>query len=1526
MKKVYVRVNADSTPVFYFKYGIVFILTTLFSLFFSQAHAQNFRSSSQASSGNGVKTLTVPKPAGTTVGDVMVAGISVRPYNVNINGVPAGWTLIRRTNVTGPTPGDGDNAQAIYYKVATATDALATTTGYTWKFNQSEGSVGGILTFYNIETSNPIDQNAGQASGTNLTFTTPSITNTYKNEMVVAFHCFGSSATWTTPAGMTKKIDIASEPVPYIYGESMCVSYAVQAAAGPTGGKTATASNDDEVGVSQIISLIPKTTISYPASPYCSNEGTATVVQTGITGGQYSSSGGLSISATTGAVNLAASSPGIYTVTYKYGVGLAYLTTTTITIYAEATLSGTSTPTCVGSSTGTITASATGGNPPYTYSLNSGAYQASNVFTGLAAGTYTLNVQTSTGCISSTSVTVATNPAVGTPTAITVSAGTEPNCQLTNAITTTTYTTSAANSTGFNWSVSNAAAGTINAATGVMTWANGFSGSVNIQVTANGCNGPSSQVIRAVTVKPTVGTPTAITVSAGTEPACELANGTTTTTYATTATSNTGFNWSLSNDAAGTINAATGVMTWANGFSGSVNIQVTANGCNGPSAEVIRVVTVKLPVGTPAFSSGSSSSRCQAAGAVTYTATATNSTAITYSLDATSTSAGNSINTSTGQVTYVAGWSGTSVITATAAGCSGPTTSTHTVTTTVAPSVSFVYPANPYCSNGTAATVNFSGTSGGAFSSTAGLSIDAVTGTVTISSSTPGTYSVNYSIPASGGCGVYSTSTPLTINRHAIWNGSVSRNWHDPNNWSCGGVPTLTSNALIPSGLTNYPIIYSGLATTHDLAIQSGASIIDSGALTVAGVITNSNKGAINALAGKVEFAANSFQAILSSLFYQNTIKDIVIADAAGLSLTGPLRVTGSVAFGNVNNSVFTTGDSLTLASVATSDAQVKDITNGGINSGNVISGDVIVERYMPAKRAYRFLTAPVNSTGSIKANWMENSINPDRYTRINPYPGYGTNITGAGDVANGFDPTQTHNPSVFTFNNLTQTWFPLPNTSGLMSVGNAYRVIVRGDRSVDMNTNTPPPTPTTLRAKGRIMTGNITLTKPDGGGTPGMTTLSSTPGAYSLIANPYPSAVDWLTATKTDIAGTIYIFDPNVAGSYQRGGYVVYNSVMGTTSDNTSLVDNYLQSGQSFFVQAIGPNPTVTFKETDKAAFHRAVFRSGNTDANVSIQLLLPSQSGSGEAADGSKVYFSDNYDNDIGNEDSYKFTNQDENLAILSRGTALCIEGRKPITGEDSIPLKLWQLSQKSYLLKVNFSYFNYNVEAYLKDKYLSTLTQLNTNGETLVPVNITSDPASIAEDRYKVVFEKIARLPLHLLGIKATEKSNGVEVGWTAESESNMDTYEVERSSDGLTFVSAGSVKAKANPGLSSFYTWFDLVPNNGDNFYRIKSFDLTGTTKYSSVVKVRLEKGASGISIFPNPVRGKSMTLRFTNIEKGKYSIGLFNNLGETIYSASIFHSRGSSNHRLELNKALGPGVYQLRVSNGEQKEIISILVQ
>lgn len=347
--------------------------------------------------------------------------------------------------------------------------------------------------------------------------------------------------------------------------------------------------------------------------------------------------------------------------------------------------------------------------------------------------------------VTSTAAKLTITPTVGTPTAITINNGLDPTCQLTNNTTTTQYATTATNSTGFTWSLSNSDAGTINPQTGLMTWANGYAGTVDIKVVAQGCNGPSQVVTRTVSITPTVGTPTAITVSAGDEPNCQIINSTTKTTYSTTASNSTGFNWSISNNAAGTINASTGEMTWSNGFQGTVNIIVTANGCNGPSASVTKPVTITPTVSITPYSS-LTSTRCQGAETLTYTTTATNHTSLTYSLDAASLAAGNSINASTGAVTFAASWTGTTTITATAEGCNGPATTAHTVTVTPSVTISpFAQLSSQRCQG--AETITYTTTAQNATAIAYSLDANSLAGGNTIN---PSTGSVTFSPSWSG--------------------------------------------------------------------------------------------------------------------------------------------------------------------------------------------------------------------------------------------------------------------------------------------------------------------------------------------------------------------------------------------------------------------------------------------------------------------------------------------------------------------------------------------------------------------------------------------------------------------------------------------------------------------------------------------------------------------------------------------------------------------------------------------------------
>lgn len=154
--------------------------------------------------------------------------------------------------------------------------------------------------------------------------------------------------------------------------------------------------------------------------------------------------------------------------------------------------------------------------------------------------------------------------------------------------------------------------------------------------------------------------------------------------YAATASTTTGITYSLdaaSLTAGNTINSATGNVTYVSTWSGTSIITASAAGCNGPTTST-HTVTIVPTLSSPVFTSGSSSIRCQGAATINYAATASNSTGIGYTLDVASLAGGNSINSGTGDVTYAANWSGSSVITVYATGCNGPKSATHTVTVT----------------------------------------------------------------------------------------------------------------------------------------------------------------------------------------------------------------------------------------------------------------------------------------------------------------------------------------------------------------------------------------------------------------------------------------------------------------------------------------------------------------------------------------------------------------------------------------------------------------------------------------------------------------------------------------------------------------------------------------------------------------------------------------------------------------------------------------------------------------------------
>jgi len=157
--------------------------------------------------------------------------------------------------------------------------------------------------------------------------------------------------------------------------------------------------------------------------PSCGlSDGSITVTASGGTGTLEFSLDGVTFQASN---IFSALTGGGYTVTVRDANGCTEdesitLTEEVSTIVASAT--GTD-PLCNGGADGSIEVTASGGTGTLEYSLDGLTYQASNIFSGLTAGAYTVTVQDDNGCTSTADVTL------NDPALITASANvTEPTC------------------------------------------------------------------------------------------------------------------------------------------------------------------------------------------------------------------------------------------------------------------------------------------------------------------------------------------------------------------------------------------------------------------------------------------------------------------------------------------------------------------------------------------------------------------------------------------------------------------------------------------------------------------------------------------------------------------------------------------------------------------------------------------------------------------------------------------------------------------------------------------------------------------------------------------------------------------------------------------------------------------------------------------------------------------------------------------------------------------------------------------
>lgn len=469
------------------------------------------------------------------------------------------------------------------------------------------------------------------------------------------------------------------------------------------------------------------------------------------------------------------------------------------------------------------------------------------------------------------------------------------------------------------------------------------------------------------------------------------------------------------------------------------------------------------------------------------------------------------------------------------------------------------------------------------------------------------------------------------------------------------------------------------------------------------------------------------------------------------VTLADHVSITDAITFTRGTTDLGTNNRFLTLLSTATKTARVgqSSLANTDFVYGSSDNtGQFIVQRYVPARRAWRLMAAPLKPGGgthTIAQAWQERATGLS-YTAANwaasvaadtISAGFATQITG-GTLANGFDESNNNSPSIRFFN--SGSWLAPANTNNTsVNSQEGWMLFVRGDRENygEITNQFKTPTITTLRPRGQVFIGSKAVTSS------GMT----------VVGNPYASAVDYFTMVRTGAGWpanpTYYMWDPYLGGAEGVGAFVAltwngsgFTRSAPLTGTGTSTIDNrVIPSGAAIMVDFPAGGGTLTMGETDKKDSATTVaFRPVRRE--LMTVLNTRTSDGSSYVSDGALSMFDDNFSNEADVNDVRKLSNFTAELIGLSRnGSILAMERKQLHPDADTIFYFVNRLQRKAYQLELSMRQPDLpaHTTAFLEDLYLQKQTPVSLYDTARYNFDVTTDAASAGNNRFRLVFRR-------------------------------------------------------------------------------------------------------------------------------------------------------------------------------------------
>jgi len=171
----------------------------------------------------------------------------------------------------------------------------------------------------------------------------------------------------------------------------------------------------------------------------------------------------------------------------------------------------------------------------------------------------------------------------------------------------------------------------------------------------------------------------------------------------------------------------------------------------------------------------------------------------------------------------------------------------------------------------------------------------------------------------------------------------------------------------------------------------------------------------------------------------------------------------------------------------------------------------------------------------------------------------------------------------------------------------------------------------------------------------------------------------------------------------------------------------------------------------------------------------------------------------------------------------------------------------------------------------------------------------------------------LPVEFVDYTASILDNSeVKLDWITATEINNSHFEVEHSSDGVSFRVFGEVSGNGTTQLKQEYSYIHTTPAIGANYYRLKQIDFDGGFEYSDIRVVEIKRTGK-IVINPSAAVAE-ITIELAESFGENSVIGIYDMMGRTVMMSDF---DGTLNIKTIDISNLQKGYYVVRVQVGSE---------